>query len=248
MIVALLALAAPVFLGFACTPSGGGVLPRSESGAFPALESRSGDREARFGSWAVHWEKAAPPFAPDTQRHHPRAISRVKVEGETVIPIERVIMASGLRRGSGADRSSIRRACNRVARLFWTLGYAEVSVSPVVTADEDRPATVIKLVVTPGEKYVLHRLEIVGNARTDDRLIWNTLRMKLRSPYNPSALSAAVRRLSRLGTLDSVRPSDVDVALHEQERQADVQIHLRERKTPRSSKTSAPEQHFAGQT
>jgi hypothetical protein len=68
MIIAFLALTAPVLLALAATPLAGGVPSKSELAGSLALESRSVGRGARADYGPLNQNKGVPRAVPDTPR------------------------------------------------------------------------------------------------------------------------------------------------------------------------------------
>ena len=78
-------------------------------------------------------------------------------------------------------------------------GYAFVEVKPRVTRDTDKHIVDLVFDVGEGPRVYVERIDIVGNTRTEDKVIRREFRLAEGDPYSAEAGRAPKTRLTDLG-------------------------------------------------
>ena len=92
-----------------------------------------------------------------------------------------------------------------------TLGYAFASVNPVPQIDRDKREVAFDILVDPGRRVYVRRIEIAGNARTRDEVVRRELRQFEDSWYDSDKIRVSRERIGRLGYFTDVRIESVPV-------------------------------------
>ena len=113
--------------------------------------------------------------------------------------------------------------------LFGQLGYAFASVNAVPQPDRERREVEFEIMVDPGRRAYVRRIEISGNARTRDEVIRRELRQFESSWYDADSLRRSRERVDRLGYFNSV---EVDTrGIPDSPDLVDLEVKVKERPT-----------------
>ena len=113
--------------------------------------------------------------------------------------------------------------------LFGQLGYAFASVNAVPQPDRERREVEFEIMVDPGRRAYVRRIEISGNARTRDEVIRRELRQFESSWYDADSLRRSRERVDRLGYFNSV---EVDTrGVPDSPDLVDLEVKVKERPT-----------------
>jgi len=116
-----------------------------------------------------------------------------------------------------------------MTELFGQLGYAFASINAVPQPDRERREVEFEIMVDPGRRAYVRRIEISGNARTRDEVIRRELRQFESSWYDADSLRRSRERVDRLGYFNSV---EVDTrAVPDSPDQVDLEVKVKERPT-----------------
>ena len=86
------------------------------------------------------------------------------------------------------------------------------------------------LTITEGQVYRLHRLEMVGNANTRDRVIRRRVSLQEgSSPFDEELLALSIKRVNELGIFEEFKREDVGVKVNNRGHYVDLVFHLREK-------------------
>lgn len=83
-------------------------------------------------------------------------------------------------------------------------GYAYVQVTPQTAVDVATKTVDIRFVAQPGQKVTIERIEIVGNTKTQDRVIRRELRLAEGDTYTGSGVKNSKGRVTALGYFEAV--------------------------------------------
>ena len=116
-----------------------------------------------------------------------------------------------------------------MTELFGQLGYAFASINAVPQPNRERREVEFEIMVDPGRRAYVRRIEISGNARTRDEVIRRELRQFESSWYDADSLRRSRERVDRLGYFNSV---EVDTrAVPDSPDQVDLEVKVKERPT-----------------
>ncbi|MCP5039109.1 MAG: outer membrane protein assembly factor BamA [Rhodobacteraceae bacterium] len=106
---------------------------------------------------------------------------------------------SKLRSGTVYNPAVLESTINRMENLALQKGLNFVRVEPRITRNDRAQTLDIELVLMRGERVVVERIDIEGNATTLDRVVRNQFRIVEGDPFNPRQIRAAAERIRAMG-------------------------------------------------
>jgi outer membrane protein insertion porin family len=109
-----------------------------------------------------------------------------------------------LQEGDWYDGDAIGRTADAIEEAVHNRGYAFVEVKPRVTRDVEKHTVDLVFDVGEGPRVYVERIDIVGNTRTEDKVIRREFRLAEGDPYSAEAVRRSKTRLTDLGYFQSV--------------------------------------------
>jgi outer membrane protein insertion porin family len=108
------------------------------------------------------------------------------------------------------DGEAVDRNATRIQESIQNRGFAFVDVRPRVDRDREQRIVTITYEVTEAPRVFVERIDIVGNSRTQDRVIRREFRVAEGDPFNAAQLRRSQQRLRDLGYFSNVtiQPSE----------------------------------------
>jgi len=101
-------------------------------------------------------------------------------------------------------RSRVGKDLSDIQDLYRDMGYAYVNVEPRTRTHPDIRRVDIEFFVQPGDLVHIHRIEVVGNDKTRDKVIRRELKVHEGELYNGTALRDSKNRVTALGFFETV--------------------------------------------
>jgi len=101
-------------------------------------------------------------------------------------------------------RSRVGKDLTGIQDLYRDMGYAYVNVEPRTRTHPDTRRVDIDFFVQPGELVHIHRIEIVGNDKTRDKVIRRELKVHEGELYSGTGLRESKNRVTALGYFETV--------------------------------------------
>jgi outer membrane protein insertion porin family len=117
----------------------------------------------------------------------------------------------------------------RIIERLGQLGYAFANVNPVPQIDRDKREVSFEMLVDPGRRVYVRRINISGNQRTRDEVIRREIRQYEDAWYDSERIRLSRERLGRLGYFTDVQINNVPVA--DAPDQVDLNVVVREQPT-----------------
>ena len=154
------------------------------------------------------WPEAGPAGAEVTftVREGPRTVVRaLSFDGAVAIPADELRKAADIREGDPYRAETLQGAADRIRGVYERAGYprCEVTVRPDFT--EDRSSADLRFKVNEGRPKRLGAVAVVGNGRTQRRVVLRELPLHSGDPLDPEALAQAKLNLYDLGIFREVR-------------------------------------------
>ncbi len=108
-----------------------------------------------------------------------------------------------LRDGDWYDGDAVGRSTDAIELAVHNLGYAFVDVKPQVKRDVEKHIIDLTFNVGEGPRVYVERIDIVGNTRTEDRVIRREFSIAEGDPYSSEAVRASKTHLTDLGYFTS---------------------------------------------
>ena len=106
--------------------------------------------------------------------------------------------------GDWYDGDAVGRTSDLMEEAVHNRGYAFVDVKPRVTRDVEKRTVDLIFDVGEGPRVYVERIDIVGNTRTEDKVIRREFRLAEGDPFSAEAVRASKTRLTDLGYFQSV--------------------------------------------
>lgn len=118
-------------------------------------------------------------------------------------------------------------AIGRIVRTLNRMGFLEAGVT--VERDVGVPGSRPVVTVNCGRRFVVGRLELVGNVGIRDSVLRAFLLLQEGDPFDDVLLEATIARLNEIGCLESVDRSSIEVHRNAAQATVDVTIRVVER-------------------
>ncbi|HEX3576889.1 MAG TPA: outer membrane protein assembly factor BamA [Rhodopila sp.] len=106
--------------------------------------------------------------------------------------------------GDWYDGDAVGRSADLIEAAVRNRGYAFVDVKPRVTRDEKNHIVDLTYDIGEGPRVYVERIDIVGNTRTEDKVIRREFRLAEGDPYSAEAVRRSKTRLTDLGYFQGV--------------------------------------------
>ncbi|MBA2412684.1 MAG: outer membrane protein assembly factor BamA [Burkholderiaceae bacterium] len=156
-------------------------------------------------------------------------VSGVKLTGELLGLDEELQPLLDVKSGEVFSAERINAVAKRVTDRMSTLGYAFASANPIPEPDREKRQVAFTVVVDPGRRVYVRRVNVAGNTRTRDEVVRREVRQYESAWFDSDRVRLSRDRIDRLGFFESVTietpavPSAPD--------QVDVNVTVKERAT-----------------
>jgi outer membrane protein insertion porin family len=156
-------------------------------------------------------------------------VSGVKLSGELLGLDEELQPLITVQPGAVYNAEQINAIAKRVTDRMSTLGYAFASANPVPDANRETREVAFTIIVDPGRRVYVRRVNIAGNTRTKDEVIRREIRQYESGWFDADRVRLSKERLDRLGYFETVT---IDTpAVPTAPDQVDVNVSVKERAT-----------------
>jgi outer membrane protein insertion porin family len=157
------------------------------------------------------------------------SISDVRLTGEFVFEEEVIRRLLRIEAGQTFSRKDVEASIENIKAVMANIGYAFAEVIPNNRIDRDNNEVEVTLLVDPGKRVLVRRVEFVGNSTTKDEVLRREVRQLEGAWYSQFAIDRTEVRLNRLGYFDDVTIETPRVPGTED--QVDLVVEVSERNT-----------------
>jgi outer membrane protein insertion porin family len=156
-------------------------------------------------------------------------ISDVKLAGELLGLEDELRALIDVKPGETFNAERLNNVSKRITDRFSQLGYAFASANPVPEPNREKREVAFTILVDPGRRVYVRRVNITGNARTRDEIIRREVRQFESAWFDSDKVRLSRDRIDRLGYFEKVEvetpavPGSLD--------QIDVNFNIKERPT-----------------
>jgi outer membrane protein insertion porin family len=156
-------------------------------------------------------------------------ISEVKLAGELLGLEDELRALIDVKPGETFNAERLNNVSKRITDRFSQLGYAFASANPVPEANREKREVAFTILVDPGRRVYVRRVNITGNARTRDEIVRREVRQFENAWFDSEKVRLSRDRIDRLGFFEKVEvetpavPGSLD--------QIDVNFTIKERPT-----------------
>lgn len=118
---------------------------------------------------------------------------------------ESIVKAVELEEGDWYNVEQVNTTINALTDRVSELGYSFVDVRPRINRDREKQTIDVAFEVTEGPRVFVERIEIVGNVRTQDRVIRREFRLVEGDAFNSAKLRRSRQRVQNLDFFDTVK-------------------------------------------
>ena len=155
-------------------------------------------------------------------------VGAVVLAGGEVLSTEELRDLVGATSGEIYSRETVRRDILALTEAYADKGYAFADVVPTVSLDQQTRLVNLSFTTRPGPKVYIGRIDIIGNERTQDRVIRREMRLDEGELYSGSKLRRSRQRLNNLQYFEEV---NIGTRARAEDDLLDLEVQLRERAT-----------------
>lgn len=139
-------------------------------------------------------------------------VARTDFGGNLLGREDRFRAALRFRPGEIFNGRILSESMKRISDELASLGYAFANVNPVPELDRDRKEVSFTILVDPGRRVYVRRINVSGNARTKDEVVRREMRQFEGSWYDADRIRLSRERVQRTGFFKQVQIDTVPVA------------------------------------
>lgn len=131
-------------------------------------------------------------------------IKGFSVEGNLIGKRAAILKLITIKPGNVFSRKDIIDIQSNIQRFLGDYGYgmARIMIDPM--PDDANKQMFIKFIVDPGQRIYIHRINFVGNNKTNDEVLRREMRLQEGSMFSLSKIETSKRLLANLGYLDNI--------------------------------------------
>ncbi|MEM7705193.1 MAG: outer membrane protein assembly factor BamA [Pseudomonadota bacterium] len=152
-------------------------------------------------------------------------ISEVQITGDLVLPEEDLRRFIVLREGQTFSRRLLEASTENITQRLSGVGYAFADINPIPDIDKESKTVKLTLLVDPGQRVYVRRVNFTGNSKTKDEVLRREMRQFEGSVFSQFMVDRSRLRLQRLSFIEEVNIETPRVS----EDQVDVNIAIKER-------------------
>lgn len=108
-------------------------------------------------------------------------------------------------KGDVFERVKINKSIQAITDVFANQGYAFAKIKPITSEDSEKHNIDINIDISLNQKVYINRITIVGNTRTQDKVIRREIGLSEGGLYSQSELNNSVKKINRLGFFSDVK-------------------------------------------
>ncbi|HKU47144.1 MAG TPA: outer membrane protein assembly factor BamA [Burkholderiales bacterium] len=147
-------------------------------------------------------------------------VSDVTLAGQLLVPREQLEPLIELKRGDVFSRERLAASTKAISDRLGNEGYAFANANAIPTIDKEKRTVAFSIVIDPGRRVYVRRIDIAGNSKTRDEVIRREMRQLEGAYYDASKIQLSRRRIDRTAYFSEVtvetqpvegNPDQVDV-------------------------------------
>jgi len=153
----------------------------------------------------------------------------VQLGGQLLLPEAELARLITLKPGEPFSREKLADSTKKISERLGDEGYAFANANAVPDVDKDKRTVAFTIMVDPGRRVYVRRINVVGNTRTRDEVVRRELRQLEGAFYDAQKLQLSKRRVDRLNYFSEVDLDTEPVAGTTD--QVDVNLKVKEKPT-----------------
>jgi len=156
-------------------------------------------------------------------------VTGVKLGGELLLPEADLMKLVALKVGEPFSREKLAESTKAIAERLGNQGYAFANANAVPDVNKEKRTVAFTIMIDPGRRVYVRRINIVGNTKTRDEVIRRELRQLEGAFYDNQKLQLSKRRIDKLDYFSEVELETEPVAGTTD--QVDVTFKIKEKPT-----------------
>jgi len=154
-------------------------------------------------------------------------VTGVRLSGQMLVPREELERLVQLRTGDVFSREKLAASTKAITDRLGNDGYAFANANAIPDVDKEKRTVAFTIVIDPGRRVYVRRIDIAGNTKTRDEVVRREMRQIEGAYYDASKIQLSRRRVDRTGYFSEVNvetqpveqnPDQVDIAYSVKER------------------------------
>jgi outer membrane protein insertion porin family len=156
-------------------------------------------------------------------------VSGIRLAGDLVVPEQELQALVKVKPGDTFSRERLSETTKAISERLGNEGYAFANVNAQPELDKEKRTAEFTILVDPGRRVYVRRMNVTGNTRTRDEVVRRELRQMEGAWYDGEKITRSRTRVDRLGFFEEVNvetppvPGTTD--------QVDVNINVKEKPT-----------------
>lgn len=138
-------------------------------------------------------------------------VASVKLAGELLNKEEELTRLVNLKIGDVFSSAKLTESTKAIADKLGAYGYAFAAINPQPNLQKDKQLVDLNLVVDPGKRTYVRKINVSGNAKTRDEVIRREMRQLESSWFDSENLKLSKDRINRLGYFTDVEVNTEDI-------------------------------------
>jgi outer membrane protein insertion porin family len=156
-------------------------------------------------------------------------VSDIKLTGELLSKQAEMEKLIKLKQGDVFSSAKLSATTKAITDLLGTYGYAFATINPQPQINQKDRTVALTLVVDPGRRDYVRRVNVVGNSKTRDEVVRREMRQMEASWFDGEKLQLSQNRINRTGYFTDTNITTEDVAGTAD--QVDVNVNVTEKPT-----------------
>ena len=124
-------------------------------------------------------------------------VSDVQLAGQTLVPREELEKLIQLKPGDVFSRQKLTETTKAITDRLGNDGYAFANANAVPQVDKDKRSVAFTILVDPGRRVYVRRINVAGNTKTRDEVVRREMRQLEGAYYDASKIQLSRRRIDR---------------------------------------------------
>src|SRR5467141_3334996 len=154
-------------------------------------------------------------------------VSDVQLSGQMLLPRDQLEKLVQLKPGDVFSREKLAASTKAISDRLGNEGYAFANTNAIPNLDKEKRSVAFNIVIDPGRRVYVRRIDVAGNSKTRDEVIRREMRQLEGAYYDASKIQLSRRRIDRTQYFSEVNvetqpvegsPDQVDVTYTVKER------------------------------
>ena len=157
-------------------------------------------------------------------------VSAVKLGGELLLPEPELMRLVTIKPGEPFSREKLADSSKKITERLGNEGYAFANANAVPDVDKEKRTVAFTIMIDPGRRVYVRRINVVGNTKTRDEVVRRELRQLEGAFYDGQKLQDSKKRVERLGYFEPGVELDTEPVTGTTD-QVDVTLKVKEKPT-----------------